>query len=152
MRNDRQDRRGVSVDGSPRAPAARQADAEAQSTTDHAIDAQLELETKAFDAAGLVTLNGIGGEWHAPTRYWEQPVILLNTRAHPAALLSVALSRAERVQAFARTLKLSPELDADAADAVSALTRMIEEVVSVLEVAVEHDGVLGAPTSTTEGA
>lgn len=128
---------------------AERAERGARESEENTIKATLSAESSAFGAAGLVSFNSSDAMGHTPMRYYQQPVVLLNSGAHPAALLATALSRAERAQAFARVFSQSEVLgaDRDAADGAYTLARMIEEVVGVLQVALEHQGVRGAPVS-----
>lgn len=132
--------------------AAREADRQAREASDRTIESALCAEREALATAGLVSLNGTDTEGHIPSRYYRQPVVLLNTNAHPSALVAAALARAERAQAFAQIFEQMTDLDNYSEAAAFALARMIEEVVGVLQAAVGHSGVINSPTSTVRAA
>lgn len=121
---------------------------EAENAADRAIESALSAELQACEQAGLMPLPGSDAEACTPVLYSRQPVVLVNMSAHPSSLVATALARAQRAQAFARVFEQSPIVDGDAEAAAFTLARMIEEVVAVLNVAVEHRGIIGASSST----
>jgi hypothetical protein len=132
--------------------AQRQQDSDAAAAAQDAVDAELRTQREALEAANLFSFGNVDGEGHCCVQHSRVPVVLLNHAAHPAALVSTALARAERVQAFARVLEESDGLGGDDAAAAYTLARMIEEVVDVLRATVSHDGIMRAPISTMQTA
>jgi hypothetical protein len=132
--------------------AQRQQESDTAAAAQEAVEAELTLQREALEAAKLFPFGNGDGEGHCWVQHSRVPVVLLNHAAHPAALVSTALARAERVQAFARVLEQSEGLTGDHADAAYTLTRMIEEVVDVLRATVSHDGIMRATISTVQTA
>lgn len=131
---------------------AEEAEREAREAVDRQIEATLAAEREAFDQAGLVEFNGTDAMGHTSVRYSQQPVVLLNSFAHPSALVASALARAERAQAFARVFEQSELVSHghDLQTGTYTLARMIEEVVDLLQVALDHKGISGAPVSAMQ--
>jgi len=113
------------------------------------IASALSAEREAFSAAGLTPLDASDTQGHTPIRYHDQAVMLVNSNAHPGALMATALARAERAQAFARVLEQFEIVrhDRDLEAGTYTLARMIEEVVDLIQVAREHTAIVGAPPS-----
>lgn len=134
------------------ARAAQARERQARELAQQRIESALKAEAQAFEDAGLLNFDSIDAQAYTPVIYQRQPVTLINTNAHPSALLATALARAERVQAFARVLEQSDVLgeDRDAKDGAYTLARMAEEVVEVMVLLAEHRGIRDVPLSTMQ--
>lgn len=126
----------------------RERERKAQEAADGIAKAALAAERAAFELAGLRPSNGDDVNMTMPRDC--QPVVLLNTNAHPSALVATALARAERAQAFARTIERYEMMagEKESQEGAFTLARMIEEVVDLLSVILDHKGVRHAPLST----
>ncbi len=109
-----------------------------------ALELSLTSETSALEAAGLERLAVDGDGALAESNFAEQPVLLVNRRAHVSALVSHAYSRAVRAREFARALeRCDPsELTGGMTEAMAA---MMEDVVGLLDALTSHDQIHQAP-------
>lgn len=129
----------------------RDQDERARLVAKEVVNSALACERAAIKQAGLKPINGVDAEYNMPNGlYHRQPVLLMNTQAHPSAIVATILARAERAQAFARVAERSEMMagDKDAQEGAFMLARMIEEVVDLLGALADHDSVRNAPPST----
>lgn len=119
--------------------AQRQAERQADDARKLEVSEKLDADRVALARVGLEPLPADDASHVQIGESWGEHAVFINTRAHPATIVSTALARAMRCHAVAELLE-----EKDSSPAAFALVCMAREVVDILELAARHDSIVHA--------